>query len=153
MKIIVSILVCAVIVAGGIYFSRSKKQPIKPVHEEIQNVKEVVLGSQKFTLEISDTEALRERGLSYRGELPENGGMLFIFPTPSVYQFWMKDMNFPIDIIWLDQNKKVVYIEYSLATSTYPKSFGPTTLTQYVIEIPAGKVKEIGLKVGDNIDL
>lgn len=151
MNKVIIICLCGFLVAGGIYFFRSRPHPIKPVHEEIQNVKEVVLGSQKFTLEISDTEALRARGLSYRGGLPENGGMLFIFPAPGVYQFWMKDMNFPIDIIWLDQNKKVVHIEHSLATSTYPNSFGPTTQTQYVIELLAGEVKRISLTLGEKI--
>jgi uncharacterized membrane protein (UPF0127 family) len=79
--------------------------------------------------------------------------MLFVFASPDVYQFWMKDMNFPIDIIWLDANKKVVLIEHDVAPSTYPDSYGPETLTQYVIEIPAGEAKRAGLKVGDTVAL
>ncbi len=152
MKITSIILVCVVAVAGGIYFFRPiEQQPIKPVHEEINRMKEVTLGNQVFLFEIADTPALQERGLSYRGELPTNTGMIFIFPVPGMYYFWMKDMNFPIDIIWLDKNKKVVHIEENLSPKTYPESFGPTSLTQYVIELQAGVVKTIGLQVGDNV--
>lgn len=137
-KFIIFVLVIAVVV-GSFYFFSDKQR-------------EVVMGSEVFLLDIADTEALREKGLSYREALSPNTGMLFIFDTSDTHKFWMKGMNFPIDIIWLDQDKKVVYIEHSLSPVTYPKAFGPSTPTQYVIEIPAGDAGRLGLILGDIIN-
>lgn len=143
------------VVVTGLYFVQTKKVEEKvstPVETGIvYKKKEVRLGKSTFTLEIANTEALQERGLSYRTSLAPNTGMIFVFNTPALYYFWMKDMNFPIDIIWLDKDKKVVHIEHSLAPHTYPKSYGPDTSTQYVIEISAGETDKIGLSLGGTI--
>ena len=56
----------------------------------------------------------RLKGLSIKNTLNESEGMLFPFDTPGEYSFWMKDMKFPIDIIWIDSNYKIVYIEKNL---------------------------------------
>ncbi len=150
------IIICyGILVAGTLYLFRSSKttEVSLPVKTEIMyQKKEVKLGNSTFILEIADTETLQERGLSYRSELASNTGMLFVFNTPNMYYFWMKDMNFPIDIIWLDENKKVVHIERALSPSTYPGSFGPQTPTQYVIEIGAGAAAQVGLKTGDVVN-
>jgi len=58
------------------------------------------------TAEIAKTEEERARGLMFRDRLGENEGMLFIFEEPDFYSFWMKNMKFPIDIIWLSEEKK-----------------------------------------------
>src|SRR3989338_8221873 len=75
--------------------------------------------------------------------------MLFIFDKPDNYGFWMKDMRFPIDIIWLDQNFKVVHVEKSVATSTYPKVFYPSGPATYVLEVNSGISDSINLQIGD----
>jgi len=103
-----------------------------------------------FTTEISDTPMLEQLGLSYRTSIAPDFAMLFNFAKPATYQFWMKDMSFPLDIIWLDANKKVVYIAKDLSPDTYPQSYGPSMPTQYVIEVAAGTVDRIGLKLGDS---
>lgn len=143
------IIGCGVLLALGFYVVRTK--PVDVASQVSYEKKEVVLGSTLYTLEVADTDFLRERGLSYRTSLAPQTGMLFVFDVPQTLRFWMKDMNFPIDIIWLDQNKKVVHIEHSLSPSTYPDSFGPETPTQYVIEIPAGEAKGTGLSKGDGV--
>ncbi|MHB1316976.1 MAG: DUF192 domain-containing protein [Minisyncoccota bacterium] len=143
------IILCLVLVLGSLYFF----SPTKKVEQISYEKKQVVLGNTEYKLDIADTISLRERGLSYRKNLALNTGMLFVFDTPGVLKFWMKDMNFPIDIIWFDKDKKVVHIEHSLSPETYPNVYGPTIPTQYVIEIPVGDVEKIGLKVGDIISL
>ncbi|MEY4602242.1 MAG: hypothetical protein RL292_183 [Candidatus Parcubacteria bacterium] len=149
------VLAGVLLIIVGIFVFRNTVLVPTPVPEntvapEISYTKkEVMLGNMLFRLEVADTFALQERGLSYRQSLAPQTGMLFVFDTPGMYYFWMKDMNFPIDIVWLDQNKKVVHIEHALSPSTYPDSFGPETPTQYVIEIPAGEVKGAGLSKGD----
>lgn len=157
MKKVLIICLCGVLIAGGLYFFRrpdtAENTPVAfPTETEITyKKKEVVFKNTQYVLDVADSATLRENGLSYRTSLAPGTGMLFVFDAPGILGFWMKDMNFPIDIIWLDQNKKIVHIEHSVATSTYPKSFGPETLAQYVIEIPAGEVKKVGLVLGDTV--
>jgi len=79
--------------------------------------------------------------------------MLFVFPEDGVYRFWMKDMRFSIDIIWLSDSGEVLHIEHSLAPSTYPNSYGPTTSARYVLEVPAGFAVFHNLHIGDRVTL
>lgn len=158
MKKTVIVIFLGTLIAGGLYIlhrpaTTENMLVTDPTETEITyQKKEVMLGGVSFSLEIADTPFLQERGLSYRAGLAPNTGMLFVFDTPSLYYFWMKDMDFPIDIIWLDQNKKVVHIESNLSSSTYPESFGPEIPTQYVIELNAGESKRAGLTVGYTIN-
>ncbi len=94
-------------------------------------------------LEIADSEATRRQGLSDRTSLPENSGMLFIFPTKSFEGFWMKDMHFPLDMVWLDENFRVVTIAENISPETYPKVFYPTEKALYVLEINAGLARQL----------
>ena len=65
--------------------------------------------------EVADTDASRQQGLMFRENLPEGQGMLFVFGTEGRYGFWMKNMKFPIDIIWIDQEKKIVDMKLDLS--------------------------------------
>ncbi len=106
-------------------------------------------------LEIADTESERARGLSGRAALGENEGMLFIFDEPEMPGFWMKDMHFPIDIIWLDENRQIVGLHENIAPDTYPAIFYPPRLVEagpprpikYVLEVNAGWVAARQLKL------
>ena len=111
------------------------------------------MGGKEFSVEIADTDFLRERGLSGHRPLLDNQGMLFIFPKSDFYGFWMKDMLFPIDIIWIDENFKINHIEMSLTPDTYPKVFHPESKSLYVLEISSGQSKSLDLKVGDSVKL
>ena len=105
-----------------------------------------------FTYILADTEALRQKGLSGRASLGDKEVMLFTFEKPDVHFFWMKDMFFSIDIVWLDSNKKVIHIEHQVTPQTYPKSFGPTSNSLYVLEFNADTAKSIDLRVGDTVE-
>lgn len=65
----------------------------------------------------------------------------------------MKDMNFALDIIWLDADKKVIDIAYNVKPDTFPDSFCPKQPAQYVLEVNAGVAGERGLQVGKKLDL
>ncbi len=101
--------------------------------------------------EIADTPALQERGLSGRSSLAPRAGMLFIFPTPGVYSFWMKDMSFSIDMIWIGADKKVVKIDEGASPSSYPNTFRPTTDVQYVLEVNSGFTRRLGIVPGTKL--
>ena len=113
----------------------------------------IKISGYKIVAEIANTEEKRERGLSGRKNLPEDTGMIFIFEIPTRYSFWMKDMRFPLDIIWIDENKKIVAISENISPSTYPNSFSPTDPVKYVLEVNAGWAEKNGVEVGDFIEL
>lgn len=101
----------------------------------------------------ANTETLREQGLSGRESLDKDSVMLFVFDKPDRYGFWMKDMKFPIDIIWLDENRYVVGVTKNLSPSSFPQIFFPPEKILYAIETNVGFFEEKGLVVGDKIVL
>ncbi len=113
------------------------------------------LNNKEIPLVVVDTPETRERGLSGRENLSEYSAMFFVFDRPDRYAFWMKDMNFPIDIIWLDEKFKIIHIESAIFPQTYPKTFEPTEKNLYVLETNAHFAEKNNLKVGDilKIDL
>lgn len=101
---------------------------------------QAVIGRQTYRLETVQDQASRERGLSGRAGLGKRQGMLFIFERSDRACMWMKDMQFAIDMVWLDENKRVVHLKADALPSSYPESFCPPDLAQYVIELPAGSI-------------
>ena len=88
---------------------------------------------------VANTDALRELGLGNRACMPDNQGMLFEFANADKYGFWMKDMRFAIDILWINANKKVISIQRDVDPSTYPSTYYPSEPALYVLELPHGK--------------
>ena len=106
-----------------------------------------------LNVEIVRTGEAQERGLSGRASLAEDQGMLFDFETSDIYKFWMKDMKFPIDMIWFDEDRRVVYIQEDATPESYPESFGPNENTKYVLEVVAGFTQKYNIKIGDKLVL
>lgn len=115
------------------------------------SIREVVLGTETFKVEVSDTDRLREQGLSGHKPLMKNEGMLFIFEKEGNYGFWMKDMLFSIDIIWIDKNFVVNHIESGVSPETYPKVFYPQGEILYVLEVLGGQASSSKIKIGDSV--
>jgi uncharacterized membrane protein (UPF0127 family) len=110
------------------------------------------IGNKSYKLEVADTAERRQQGLSGREELKDDAGMLFVFDEPGRQCFWMKDMKFSIDILWLDANKKVVELEKNVAPRTYPDTFCADK-AQYAIELKAGQIRDAKVSRGQIIDL
>jgi len=110
---------------------------------------ELRIGGGVYHLQVADTHEERVQGLSGVKKLSPDGGLLMKFETDDKWGIWMKDMEVPIDIIWLDKNKKVVYIVKNvspeLSTDTV---FRPKHPARYVIELPAGSVDKAAIKNG-----
>ena len=96
------------------------------------NFKYIKVGYTTLKVEIVSTPEAQERGLSGRRELKDNAGMLFVFNSPDKYYFWMKDMNFSIDMIYLDENLNVVYLKKNATPESYPEAFSPDKNALYV---------------------
>ncbi|MBI3888216.1 DUF192 domain-containing protein [Candidatus Nomurabacteria bacterium] len=115
----------------------------------------VIIAGQKIKVDIALTPKDQEQGLSGRQSLGEKEGMLFIFNSLGKYPFWMKDMNFPIDMIWIGENEKVVYIKKNATPESYPGAYGPGQNdgdAKYVLEVSVGFSDKNDLKVGDEVE-
>lgn len=106
------------------------------------------LNGQRFEVTIADTDKTRKRGLSGTSGLAADQAMLFINEYESRHGIWMKDMNYSIDIIWLDSLKKVVHMEREVSPDTYPTVFFPDADARYIVEFRSGTVKDKGLRIG-----
>ncbi len=95
----------------------------------------IIISDKTFNLEIADDPKEMAQGLSGRPSLAKSTGLLFVFDQPGRYGFWMKDMNFPIDIVWLDKNKKILGVSKNLQPDSYPQIFYSPTSTSYALEI------------------
>lgn len=105
----------------------------------------------KVSMAIASTNEQRIRGLSGVEKMNENEGMLFLFDKPSKQGFWMNKMNFPIDIIWLDSNNKVVHIEKQLEPCKLILAcpvYNPEFDSLYVIELRSGFADNHSIKNG-----
>jgi len=102
-------------------------------------------------LETATSVETRAKGLSGRAVLPRNQGMLFIFESPGNHCFWMKDMRFAIDIVWLNQAREVVQIKERVQPSSYPEAFCSAERSSYGIELNAGQAAAHGIKVGQTL--
>jgi|SRR3989338_4612398 len=109
------------------------------------------IGTSTIMVEVVDTKEKRDKGLSGRERLPKGEGMLFVFEEPNFYTFWMPDMRFAIDIIWISSEKRVVDITPGVPPDSYPQLFSPEEPAQYVLEVPAGVVMKEGWGVGDSV--
>lgn len=102
----------------------------------------VIVNNTLFRVSVASTEEKRRRGLSGQSRLAVNEGMLFIFDQPGRYGFWMKEMLFPIDIIWLDADFQPVHLVENATPESYPVSFYPPQPAKYALEVAAGEWKK-----------
>jgi uncharacterized membrane protein (UPF0127 family) len=103
-----------------------------------------------FYVEIADTPAKRSMGLQYRKELGRDRGMIFLFPSEAPQSFWMKNTPIPLDMIFINREKKIVgIVEQTAPFSLDSRSVGAPS--QYVLEINGGLARQQGLQTGDSV--
>lgn len=116
----------------------------------------VDIGGQTVAVRLASTQAELERGLGGVDHLEWNEGMLFLFPTASHYQFWMKDMVIPLDIIWL-RGSKITQISENIQPPADLQQqdnlpiYSSEQLIDTVLEVPAGFVQRYQIKVSDTV--
>ena len=115
-----------------------------------------VSGSQisRFLVEVVDTPETITKGLSGRRVLPQRQGMLFVFPKTEVHSMWMPNMYFPLDFVWMDDQKKIVKIEENVSPCSGTNnctSYSSLYPTKYAIELNAFDASRIGLSVGKKL--
>lgn len=104
-----------------------------------------------FTLEVADSTEEWSKGLMLRTNISENSGMIFIFPDSQYRNFWMKDTLVPLDIIYIDQNLKVVDIHHSTRPNQTAETYPSSVPAKYVIELPGGTAKKLNIQIGNSL--
>ncbi|MEK7642617.1 MAG: DUF192 domain-containing protein [Patescibacteria group bacterium] len=144
-------IICTVLLVASILLFRNNEN-------NIQNSTETTVYTAKISetalnVEIADSETKRITGLSYREVLDDNTGLLFVFENKAKYGIWMKDMNFAIDIAWLDENRRIIFIEREVSPNTFPKVFMPDREALYVLEVNSGFFDKNKISVGNTLEI
>lgn len=108
-----------------------------------------------FGVQLAKTQQQRESGLMFKKNLDKNSGMLFIFEKEGDYSFWMKNTFIPLDIIWINENKEVVFISKNNNPCFEGRCplINPGKTALYVLEINGGMAERIGLVVGKKAEI
>jgi len=118
---------------------------------DFKNIKQVRIAGEEIQVELALTQEDRLQGLSNRININPDSGMLFVFEQSGEHPFWMKEMNFPLDMIWINENMKVVYIKNNAQPDDYPQIYGQGYDAKYVLEVVAGFAEQHNFKIGDSV--
>ncbi|OGC94583.1 hypothetical protein A2389_01620 [Candidatus Adlerbacteria bacterium RIFOXYB1_FULL_48_10] len=152
MKYAVGILLLSFLVGGVAYvYNHRQLQPNAGLP-----MKTITIGETSIQVEVASNDEQREQGLSDRTSLKVDHGMLFIFDPARKVGFWMKDMNFSIDMIFADEEGSVVKIVSNASPESYtdrqpPQTFPSDVPVRYVLEVPAGYANARGIAIGQKI--
>lgn len=117
---------------------------------------QVTVNGNKFNVELAKTETEKQIGLSKTNRLSDNEGMLFVFTRPDYYSFWMKEMKFPIDIIYINGNRVVSVVKNALPPSETNGNlsvYQPKDKSDKVLEVNAGLAEKYNIKEGSIVDI
>ncbi len=154
MKAIIALFVLLFLVLIGIVVAQNyiSKNP----SFLLKNTATVTIKDTKFKVEVAKEPKDRETGFSGRNSLSDKNGMIFKFDHPDYYSFWMKSMKFPLDIIFIS-NDKVVTIYKNLEAPSKDneslRTYQPTAPSDIVLEINAGLSDKYGIKEGDKVKI
>ena len=108
----------------------------------------------RFTVEIANTPETWEHGLMERAALAPNAGMLFVFPDVVSRTFWMMNTLIPLDMLFIDADHRVVNIQENAMPCAAPRrcpTYHSTAPAKYVLEIPGGRARALGMQAGDHV--
>lgn len=157
MKTLIGIVVILFIIVIVILFSRNfLKKDFFSLNHAPTTTSKVVVNNHSLTLLVALDDKAKQIGLSGKNSLPADTGMVFPFEKASYWPFWMKNMQFPIDIVFL-QNKRIVTIYENVPNPSFPNAvlpiYTPKKPADMVLEVKAGQVKILGLKEGDALNI
>ncbi len=148
--LILGIILIIVAIVWGVWFFVRTSQANPQLPEQ-----QISIDGHTFTVEMATTMMQQTTGLSFRTSMAADHGMLFVFSASSVQNFWMKDMNFPLDMIWISGNKVVGFAQDAVPQPGDPlwqlKIYSSPDGTDKVLEVVAGTVANDNIKVGDVI--
>lgn len=152
MKMILALFALLLAIIGGIAFFQSDLRKNIPFFGKNPTI---TISNQKISLIVAKTVKEKEVGLSEKTSLPQDSGMIFVFDNADQYPFWMKNMKFPIDIIYINQNKIVNIFDnlQPVSKDETPPIIRPDEPADKVLEINAGLSNKYGFKKGDEVKI
>ena len=148
--------ICAIISVSFLIYFMQQMHPVSALATgdfSGYQMQTISIDDQRIRVAVANTPALQALGLGKRAGLAADEGMLFVFPEAKRYGFWMKDMSFPIDMIWIAADGTIEYMAQDVAPETYPKDFVPPTPALYVLEVTAGYAQAHNFALGDVVHL
>ncbi len=115
----------------------------------------VCIKGQCFHAEIADNFFKQSRGMMFRDNLDQNKGMLFVFKNEGLHSFWMKNTLIPLDIIWINEENKIVYVKEKAppCKQSICPEFVSVAPAKYVLEVNAGIAEKAGIEAGDTAEI
>ena len=163
MKLIYKILLVVIVLVA--LFLGFYERTVEEQQETVDNVlntqgefisyktQTIRIKDREYQVYIADTDELRAQGLSGKSGLPENHGMIFVFPRTDAYPFWMREMRFPLDILWVREGRIMeIWENAPIPAGAEIPSHTPQEAADTVLEFPAGFVGENGIAIGDGIE-
>ncbi len=149
-NIVILAILSVAISASVLYFANVDPKANPEVQKEYTDGLFILnINNKTIELEVADTDDKREKGLSNHESLKKDTGMLFVFDKPDKYGFWMENMKFSIDILWLNEQKEIIYVAENVSPDSYPDVFFPPEDSLYALEFNAGFVDENNIEVGN----
>ena len=145
----IAVVLCLLLVSAACTKQSATNNSESPMHK-------ITVGSAELNVEIADTQASREKGLSNRDHLPEDQGMLFDFTNTNINRpsFWMKETRFNLDLLWI-KNNVVIAVTEDVPAPKNPDEILPSypapDPVDTVVEVNSGWVKRHNITVGDKI--
>lgn len=154
-KFLFQVVILLIVVFGSLAYSTGKLPDLPFLPQKIK-VTELTIKDAKVTVEIADTTAKRKQGLGDRDSMAQNEGMLFLFPEKDQPLFWMKGLRFPLDMIWIRDNKVIDIIKNAPAPTTGQSDddlprYMPKEEVDMVLEVNAGFVDTNKIEIGDSV--
>lgn len=151
-----SVVLLVMVFVVGMYGYRclsEKVCEVDAIDKIVRHDLTILMPKGALEVEVADTKSSRELGLSFRKSMRDDEGLLFAFDDPGRYGFWMKDMLFPLDIVWINQNGVVVELQRGLTPESYPRTFINASEASYVLEINKGVAEKFGLYIGSKVKI
>lgn len=159
-KFAIQMIFLVIVILGGLYLTMNQDVWKSYLPGVVINspTNQIKIGDTLLNIEIADNQSERTKGLSNREKLATSSGMLFIFDTPKKYQFWMKGMKFPLDMIFIKEGKVVDFLAHvpvsgnDTQDANLPR-YQPTVPIDMLLEVNSGYIEENNIKIGDSVFL
>ena len=150
-KAVILIFLAIIFFVFAFLYFQPQKTPATAIVPAQKNINQVCFSSNCFFVELATTDAQRELGLMNRTSLDKNKGMLFVWTAEGDYAFWMKNTLIPLDMIWMDKNKEVIFSAENVqpCKTVVCPVIDPKKNAKYVLEINGGLSKQLNIKSGD----
>jgi len=153
-NIIFAVIILLVLVFVGILAYSVYKPKDKPKeYPKVSNVEQKLIRIDFEKLELALRPEEHRRGLMFRDSICDRCGMLFVFPEEKELSFWMLNVNFPLDLIFMDSSGKIVKIYENTTPNNADKKYLSERPAQFVLEVKAGFVSATKLQEGQVIDI